>query len=83
MQTLQINNAIEPTDSQAILSKPTSKEANNYLLTLLVQDPSPIKLRALSEALKENKTHYNQLELAEKIDHFLKSEFEGTVKSIM
>ena len=76
--TLQIYNAIEPTDSQAIQSKPTSKEANNYLLTLLVQDPSLRKLRALSEALKENKTHDNQQTLAEMIDYFLKS--QGIVK---
>ena len=74
VQMLQINDAIDPADSQAIQSKPTSKEANNCLLTLLVQDPSLRKLRALSEALKENKTHDNQQTLAEKIDRFLKSE---------
>ena len=74
-------NAIRTADSQAIQSKHTSEEANDCLLALLVQDPSLRKLRALSEALKEDETHDNQQKLAKKIDHFLKS--QGTVKSIM
>ena len=79
--TLQRKNAIRAADSQAIQSKHTSEEANNYLLTLLVQDPSLRKLRALSEALKEDETHDNQQKLAKKINHFLKS--QGTVKLYM
>ena len=78
VSTLQRKNAIRAADSQAIQSKHTSEEANDCLLTLLLQDPSLGKLTALSEALKEDETHNNQQKLAKKIDHFLKS--EGTVK---
>ena len=80
VSTLQRKNAIRAADSQAIQSKPTSEEANDCLLTLLVQDPSLRKLTALSEAFKEDKTHDNQLALAKKIDHFLKSKGKLTVK---
>ena len=73
VSTLQRKNAIRTADSQAIQSKHTSEEANDCLLALLVQDPSLRKLRALSEALKEDETHDNQQKLAKKIDHFLKS----------
>ena len=69
--TLSRIKAISVADSQVIQSKSTSDEANDYLLTLIIKDPSIKKLKATSKALKEDETHDNQLALAEKIDQFL------------
>ena len=69
--TLLRENAIDVTDLETIQSKSNSEEANAHLHTKLVKDPSVRKLRILSKALKECKSHDNQLALASMIDQFL------------
>ena len=79
--TLSRKKAISDAHLQSIQSKPTSDEANDYLLTLIKNDPSIKKLEVLSEALKEDDTHNNQLALAKMIDQFLVSMVKGKLYS--
>ena len=73
--------AVNDAHLQLIQSKSTSDEANDYLLTLIKSDPSIEKLEVLSEALKEDDTHINQLALAKMIDQFLVSMTKGKLYS--
>ena len=79
--TLSRKKAITDAHLQSIQSKPTSDEANDSLLTLIKRDPSIKKLKVLSEALKEDDTHDNQLALAKMIDQFLVSMVKGKLYS--
>ena len=79
--TLSRKKAINDANLKSIQSKSTSDDANDCLLTLIKSDPSIEKLEVLSEALKEDDTHSNQLALAKMIDQFLVSMAKGKLYS--
>ena len=62
---------IRPSILKEIQNKEDWEEANDILLTLLIQDPSLRKLKILSEALKSDETYDNQITLAKMIDQFI------------
>ena len=74
---------IRVAELSAIQSKPTSEEANIYLHTLLLRDPSFDKLRILSQALGEDETHRNQKKLSDTIVNFLETENAGKFQTMI
>ena len=68
---LQQSKVLEIDDLEKMVHSLDRRSANTNLYILLNNDPSLAKLKALSNALREDRTHGCHEELADRIDQFI------------